>query len=108
MDVFFNPSVTESFGNVTLEAMAAGVPVVGADAIGADRASSIDGETGFLVAARATCTAMPTRSSDWRATRRCPPRWARPAMPRRAGYEWECGQRARLDAYLATLAAKAR
>ncbi|MCP4026025.1 MAG: glycosyltransferase family 1 protein, partial [Sphingomonas sp.] len=28
MDVFFNPSVTETFGNVTLEAMAAGVPVV--------------------------------------------------------------------------------
>ncbi len=28
MDVFFNPSLTESFGNVTLEAMAAGVPVL--------------------------------------------------------------------------------
>ncbi|MEI9928836.1 MAG: glycosyltransferase family 1 protein [Sphingomonas sp.] len=34
MDVFFNPSVTESFGNVTLEAMAAGVAVVAARATG--------------------------------------------------------------------------
>lgn len=34
MDIFFNPSLTESFGNVTLEAMAAGVPVVAADAVG--------------------------------------------------------------------------
>lgn len=34
MDVFFNPSVTESFGNVTLEAMAAGVAVVAAYATG--------------------------------------------------------------------------
>jgi phosphatidylinositol alpha 1,6-mannosyltransferase len=34
MDIFFNPSLTESFGNVTLEAMAAGVPVVAANAVG--------------------------------------------------------------------------
>jgi glycosyltransferase involved in cell wall biosynthesis len=31
-DIMFNPSVTEAFGNVTLEAMAAGLPVVAADA----------------------------------------------------------------------------
>lgn len=35
LDVFFNPSRTESFGNVTLEAMACGVPVVAARATGA-------------------------------------------------------------------------
>src|SRR3712207_247207 len=34
MDVLFNPSVTETFGNVTLEAMAAGLPVVAASATG--------------------------------------------------------------------------
>lgn len=34
MDVFFNPSITESFGNVTLEAMAAGVAVVAARSVG--------------------------------------------------------------------------
>ncbi len=49
MDVFFNPSVTETFGNVTLEAMAAGVPVVAARATGAVDLVD-DGQTGFLVA----------------------------------------------------------
>ena len=34
MDVLFNPSVTETFGNVTLEAMASGLPVVAAKATG--------------------------------------------------------------------------
>lgn len=47
-DIFFNPSITETFGNVTLEAMACGLPVVAAGATGA--ASLVkDGETGRLV-----------------------------------------------------------
>lgn len=47
-DVFFNPSITETFGNVTLEAMACGLPVVAAGAPGS--ASLVrDGETGTLV-----------------------------------------------------------
>lgn len=36
MDVLFNPSVTETFGNVTLEAMASGIPVVAAEATGSE------------------------------------------------------------------------
>jgi glycosyltransferase involved in cell wall biosynthesis len=36
MDVLFNPSVTETFGNVTLEAMACGLPVVAAVATGSE------------------------------------------------------------------------
>jgi phosphatidylinositol alpha 1,6-mannosyltransferase len=48
MDVFFNPSITETFGNVTTEAMAAGVPVVAARATGAVDLVD-DGVTGFLV-----------------------------------------------------------
>ena len=36
MDVLFNPSITETFGNVTLEAMACGLPVVAAIATGSE------------------------------------------------------------------------
>lgn len=53
MDVFLNPSVTETFGNVTLEAMACGVPVVAARATGSDVLVA-DGETGYLVPPRDT------------------------------------------------------
>jgi glycosyltransferase involved in cell wall biosynthesis len=47
-DVFFNPSITEAFGNVTLESMACALPVLAALATGT---TSIvrDGETGVLV-----------------------------------------------------------
>lgn len=48
MDIFFNPSITETFGNVTLEAMACGVPVVAARATGSTTLVK-DGETGTLV-----------------------------------------------------------
>src|SRR5690348_2688771 len=47
-DVFLNPSVTEAFGNVTLESMASGLPVVAAAATGATSLVR-DGETGILV-----------------------------------------------------------
>ncbi|RST31599.1 glycosyltransferase family 1 protein [Sphingomonas ginkgonis] len=46
-DVFLNPSVTEAFGNVTLEAMACGLPVVAAAATGASNIVQ-DGDTGIL------------------------------------------------------------
>ncbi|MFC7538065.1 glycosyltransferase family 4 protein [Sphingomonas sp. GCM10030256] len=46
-DVFLNPSVTETFGNVTLEAMACSLPVVAAEATGATNLVR-DGHTGVL------------------------------------------------------------
>jgi phosphatidylinositol alpha 1,6-mannosyltransferase len=48
MDVLFNPSVTETFGNVTLEAMACGRPVVAAAATGSESLVD-DGSSGRLV-----------------------------------------------------------
>lgn len=47
-DVLLNPSITEAFGNVTLEAMACALPVVAAVATGATNLVR-DGETGMLV-----------------------------------------------------------
>ncbi|HVL19827.1 MAG TPA: glycosyltransferase family 1 protein [Amaricoccus sp.] len=48
MDMLFNPSVTETFGNVTLEAMACGLPVVAAIATGSQSLVT-DGVTGRLI-----------------------------------------------------------
>jgi glycosyltransferase involved in cell wall biosynthesis len=48
-DLTINPSTTETFGNVILEAMASGVPVVSADALNA-RSLIDDGSTGILCA----------------------------------------------------------
>lgn len=47
-DVLLNPSITETFGNVTLEAMACKLPVIAAEATGATSLIR-DGENGVLV-----------------------------------------------------------
>ena len=47
-DVLLNPSVTEAFGNVTLEAMACGLPVIAAEATG-NNSLVRHGSTGTLV-----------------------------------------------------------
>ncbi len=101
MDIFFMPSVTETFGNVTTEAMAAGVPVVAARATGA-----IDlvehGVTGFLVPPQdvtAYSDAIQTLIED-------------PALRKSAGaaghasvqgYEWDQVNAAMIEAYVELL-----
>lgn len=50
-DIFFFPSESETFGNVTLEAMACGLPAVNAIASGSN-SLVVEGETGYLVSAR--------------------------------------------------------
>jgi glycosyltransferase involved in cell wall biosynthesis len=47
-DILVNPSVTEAFGNVNLEAMASGLAVVSAD-VGSAQALIEDGRSGLLV-----------------------------------------------------------
>jgi phosphatidylinositol alpha 1,6-mannosyltransferase len=102
MDVFFNPSVTETFGNVTLEAMSAGVPVVAARATGA--VDLVDeGETGFLVpprdiAAYADAIARIVADPDLRH------RMGEAGHTEAAGYSWERANQAVLDAYLDLMA----
>ena len=102
MDVFFNPSVTETFGNVTLEAMAAGVPVVAAAATGA-----VDlvepGRTGFLVPPRdvaAYADALARIVAD-PATRAA---MGAAGHAKAAGYRWDVVNQAVVDTYLALLA----
>ena len=72
MDMLFNPSVTETFGNVTLEAMACGLPVVAAIATGSESLVT-DGVTGKLVRpgaidAFADCLAHYCKDEDARRT----------------------------------------
>lgn len=50
-DIFFFPSESETFGNVTLEALACGLPAVVADATGS-RSIVEDGKNGFVQNAR--------------------------------------------------------
>lgn len=52
-DILLNPSVTEAFGNVNLEAMAAGLAVVSAD-VGSARAIITNGRDGLLCAPTAS------------------------------------------------------
>jgi glycosyltransferase involved in cell wall biosynthesis len=47
-DIFLNPSITEAFGNVTLESMACALPVIAAESTGATNLVN-DGVTGTLV-----------------------------------------------------------
>ena len=50
-DIFLFPSETETFGNVTLEAMASGVPTICANATGSS-SLVLHEKTGFLVPGR--------------------------------------------------------
>lgn len=98
MDVFFNPSITETFGNVTLEAMAAGVPVVAARASGAVGLVD-DRRTGFLVPPRdvpAYADAIARLCEDANL------RWHMGLAGHEDAkeYEWDRANQAVLDAYL--------
>jgi phosphatidylinositol alpha 1,6-mannosyltransferase len=105
MDVLFNPSVTETFGNVTLEAMACGVPVVAARATGAVDLIE-DGVNGFLVPPRdvdAYASAIARLVAD-------------PALHKAQGaaghakaqaYEWDAINQKVVDTYLEVMARRA-
>ncbi|AJP72484.1 glycosyltransferase family 4 protein [Sphingomonas hengshuiensis] len=98
MDVLFNPSVTETFGNVTLEAMACGVPVVAARATGAVDLIE-DGVNGFLVPPREIAG-----YTDAIARLAQEPELAASAgasgHAKALGYEWDRINQAVLEAYL--------
>ncbi|QNE31204.1 glycosyltransferase family 1 protein [Sphingomonas sp. NBWT7] len=101
MDLFFNPSVTETFGNVTLEAMAAGVSIIAARASGA--VGLVDeGETGLLVAPRdvsgyADAIAALVADDDLRCA------MGRAGSVKAAGYRWDTINEAVLQSYVDVL-----
>lgn len=97
-DLLFNPSVTETFGNVTLEAMACGLPVVAARATGSSSLIE-DGISGRLIepggnAAFARAIALYCEKED---IRRGAGEAGRKASER---YEWDRVNQALVDAYL--------
>lgn len=101
MDVLFNPSVTETWGQVTSEAMAAGVPVVAARATGAVDLID-DGVTGVLVPPRdvtayADAFQRIIRDAELRSAMGA----AGHAKAQR--YRWDTANQAVLDAYLQML-----
>ncbi|WP_375404084.1 glycosyltransferase family 4 protein [uncultured Sphingomonas sp.] len=106
MDVLFNPSVTETFGNVTAEAMAAGVPVVAARATGTVDLVE-DGVTGVLVPPTDTgayADAIARIGADPALARAM----GQAARARAARQRWDTVGDAVLAAYLETLAARAQ
>jgi glycosyltransferase involved in cell wall biosynthesis len=104
-DIFVFPSDSESFGNVTLEAMASGLPCVCADATGS-RSLVVAGETGFLAPADdATGFARHiTALAQDQALRR---RMGEAARVRALGFSWE-ETLARMLGYYRALLAGAR
>ncbi|WP_288417047.1 glycosyltransferase family 1 protein [uncultured Novosphingobium sp.] len=98
MDLLFNPSVTETFGNVTLEAMACGLPVVAAAATGSESLVE-DQVSGRLVrpgavhqfaeALRAYCESPDLRARHGQAGER-----------RAADFSWDRINQAVADTYL--------
>lgn len=106
MDIFFNPSTTESFGNVTLEAMAAGVAVVAARSVGPIGLVDED-VTGILcdpenMDAYADAIARFATDDAYRHA-------AGAAGHKLAdGYVWDTINQAMIDAYLTTAMAKGK
>ncbi|QSB43497.1 glycosyltransferase family 1 protein [Tsuneonella flava] len=104
MDVLLNPSVTETFGNVTLEAMACGVPVVAADATGASSLVD-DGVTGYLVPPRDVAAYADKLQAYAEAPALRHAHGAAGAKKAEA-FEWDAINQAVADTYLRVLAAK--
>lgn len=86
-DIFFNPSTTETFGNVTIEAMASGLPTVCARGTGSNSIVR-DRETGFLIDqedVRALCRALGALTSQGDMRRRM----GQTARGASAAYDWD-------------------
>lgn len=84
-DILINPSTTEAFGNVNLEAMASGIAIVSAD-VGSARALITSGSSGLLCESSAPALAEATARLIDSPGIRCA--LAREAYARSADYRW--------------------
>ena len=106
MDMLFNPSITETFGNVTLEAMACALPTVAARATGSESLVT-EGVTGRLIrpgaigafadALASYCTDPHTRADAGAA-----------AMAEAERYGWDQVNQALVDTYLRVIRQRAQ
>jgi glycosyltransferase involved in cell wall biosynthesis len=104
IDVLFNPSDTETFGNVTLEAMACGVPVVAARATGSTSLVA-DGINGTLaapgdIAGFADALTRYVSDPELRAAH------GRAGEERSRAYAWDAINQVVVDTYLRLIAAR--
>jgi phosphatidylinositol alpha 1,6-mannosyltransferase len=100
-DIFFFPSESETFGNVTLEAMASGLPAVNAIASGSNSLVE-EGVTGHLVSARdehLLASRLESLAGD-EALRR---RMGEAARSRALGYSWDNVLSGLLQSYMEVL-----
>lgn len=102
MDVLFNPSVTETFGNVTLEAMACAVPVVAARATGAIDLIE-EGVNGFLVPPR-DCDAYADAIARLVADPALHKAQAAAGHAKAQAYQWDMINQKVIDTYLEVMA----
>jgi phosphatidylinositol alpha 1,6-mannosyltransferase len=106
LDIMLNPSTTEAFGNVMLEGLASGVPVVAARAAGGETLI-VDGKTGRLIApgdVSAFADAVAAYCVDPKLRR------AHGAAAHEASsiYDWDQVNHAMIDTYMRVIAARAK
>ena len=106
MDMLFNPSVTETFGNVTLEAMACGLPTIAARATGSESLVT-EGVTGRLIrpgAIGAFADALQAYCTDDETRRRA----GAAAQQRAERNGWDQVNQALVDTYLRIIRQRAQ
>jgi glycosyltransferase involved in cell wall biosynthesis len=101
MDMLFNPSITETFGNVTLEAMACGVPVIAAKATGSENLVG-DHVTGRLIKPGAVST-FADALGDYCVDPALRVRHGRAGTEASARFGWDRINQALVDTYLRQL-----
>ncbi|MHA6767854.1 glycosyltransferase family 4 protein [Sphingobium ummariense] len=106
MDMLFNPSITETFGNVTLEAMACGLPTVAARATGSENLVT-DRVTGRLIRPGAIGAFAEALSSYCRNPEERMQAGAA-AMARAERYGWDQVNQALVDTYLRVIRQRAQ